>query len=916
MTAFGLGRAEDLPGRDAALAALAAVVADARAGQRGIALVLGEPGIGKSSLLRSAFADAEATVLWASGAESEAHVAHGVTDQLIRSSPLGEDDRGQLRDAMGADPLAMGAAMVSLVDRLDLGAAGPLVVVVDDAQWADHPSLLALTFAARRLRRDRAALVVACRPDGIAALPDALVRLVDDEGIRLPLEPLGRDEVRQVATAYVGHPVSSATAERLRAHTGGLPLHLRTLLEELPPGALSSDAELPAPRSFGTLVLGRLAGAPPAVEAVVMAAAVLEEPAGPDLLGRVSGVADVLTAIDEAVARGLLVTVPASTGRHRRHTTSHPLVRAVLLGDLPQRRRAELHQQAARALSGLASLRHRLAGSSGPDPALWEDAMATAASEAENGRPATAALLSRAAMRVASDPEARVRSLLEAIDRHLDAGQLDQAAELQALLGDEPADPRHHHVAGRLAYVLGPRRQAEAHLQAAWDGLVERAGSEAALPHLDPGARRLAGAVAAALAVLAVDRADGESGLRWARWAIDLDPVEAGRSSCAHLLAGASALTGRYDEGLAELDRLCAAVGSTPGPALADALSGRGLLHLWTHRLDDAAADFEHSLRLGCHGSFVGTETARCYLAEVRYRQGRWDDAVALAETAASVIDDTEQAWMAAIPHAAAARPLAARGHPATEAHLARAEQAAAGVGGVNAVLCQVSAIEVAACAQDVDRVLAIGDVLAGQPIDERIAPWRATYAEALAVKGRTDEAVAVAGELGATAATPLSAADHQRALAAVATATGSATDQVDVASVDPDAGPYVVARLRLARGRALRRAGHRRVATEQLEAARAGFERLGAEPWVQVVDTELEMTGLRPRRSTPSAGASLTPSEQAVARLVAQGMTNREVGQELIVSAKTVEHHLSRIYAKLGVRSRTELARAFPADP
>ncbi|MFP5255726.1 MAG: AAA family ATPase [Acidimicrobiia bacterium] len=917
MNAFGLGRTEALPGRDPALAALAAVVADARAGRRGVALVTGAAGIGKTSLLRAALTDVEATVLWASGADSEAHVAHGITDQLIRSSPLREDDRISLRAAMTADPLAMGAAMVSLVDRLDLAAAGPLVVVVDDAHWADSPSLLALTFAARRLRRDPAALVVACRAGEEHRLPAALVRLVDDEGVRLPLAPLGRDDVRRVAVEHTGRPISAAAAERLRSHTGGVPLHLRTLLEELPPGALLVEGELPAPRSFGTLVLSRLAGAGPSVEAVVMAAAVLEEPVAPALLARVTGVDEVLAAVDAGVERGLLVVVPGPDGLDRRVTTAHPLVRAVLLGDLSQERRTELHRAAAAALTGLPALRHRLSAASGPDRQLWGEAAAAAAAEGAGGRPATAALLSRMAVPVAPDRAARATSVLDAIDQYLDAGQLDQAAELRDRLEPDPSGPRHHHVAGRLAYVLGPRREARAHLQAAWDALVAEAGSEAGLPDLDAGARRTAAAVAAAAAVLAVDRADGDAGLRWARHAIDLDPLEAARGSTAHLLAGASALSGRYGEGLAELDRLCAAVSWVPGPAAADALSGRGLLRLWSHHLDDAAADFERSLRMGSHGSFVGRETARFYLAEVRYRQGRWDDAVALAETAASVIDDTDQRWMAAIPHATAARPLAARGHPAAAYHLDRAESASRELGGVSAVLTQVSAVEVAACANDLDRVVALGDALAGQPIDERIAPWRATYAEALVAKGRMEDAAAVAEELQVRATTPLVAADHLRARAALASSEGSLADLAGRAEpLAGVAGPYVGARLQLAIGRAARRAGHRRLAAEQLRRAGAAFEGLGAVPWAERAARELETAGLRPRRSPARTGAELTPTEQAVARLVATGLTNREVGEELIVSAKTVEHHLSRIYAKLGVRSRTELARAHPVDP
>jgi len=771
MTALHSKGSAGLPGRDAALAALAAVVADARAGRRGVVLLTGDAGMGKTSLLRAAFGVVEGTVLWASGAEGEAHVAHGITDQLIRSSPLGRDDREGLRASIGSDALAVGAAMVALVDRLDLGAAGPLIVVVDDAQWADHPSLRALTFAARRLRRDRAALVVACRGDGVDALPEVLVRLVDDEGTRLAVEPLGREDVRLVASEHMGHPVSVAVAERLRAHTGGVPLHLRTLLEELPLDALTADGALPAPRSFNTLVLGRLAGADPAVEAVVMAAAILEDPAPPALLGAVAGVADVLPAVDDAVERGLLTVLPAGRDLEVRLAVAHPLVRAALLGDLSQARKVGLHERAGATLAGLPALRHRLAAATGPDPVLWGDATAAAAREGSHGHAETAALISQLAIRIAPDPEARLLSALDAIDHHLDAGQLDQAAALRGELATASPAPRARYIAGRLAYVLGPRRESGPHLQAAWDELVARAGSEEALADLDPASRRLGGAVAAALAVLAVDRADGEGGVRWARRAIDLDPLEAARGSTAHLLAGASALSGRFDEGLAELERICAAAGDEAGPAAADALSGRGLLRLWCHDLGGAAADFERSLEMGRHGSFVGRETARFYLAEVRYRQGRWDEAVALAETAASVIDDTEQAWMAAIPHATAARPLAARGSTAAVEHLGRAEEAAERVGGVSAVLAEVSALEVAASGQDLKRVVELGDGLAGRPIDERIAPWRATYVEALAVKGRVDDAAGVVEDLGAMPATPLVQADLVRARTALAAA-------------------------------------------------------------------------------------------------------------------------------------------------
>jgi len=272
---------------------------------------------------------------------------------------------------------------------------------------------------------------------------------------------------------------------------------------------------------------------------------------------------------------------------------------------------------------------------------------------------------------------------------------------------------------------------------------------------------------------------------------------------------------------------------------------------------------------------------------------------------------------MAAIPHATAARPLAARGSSAAVEHLERAEGAAALVGGVSAVLAEVSALEVAAARHGHDDVVAVGDALAGRPIDERIAPWRASYVEALVVKGRVGDATAVVEELSAIPATPLVQADLVRARTALAAAAGFDLDALvdGAAELGDTAGPYPTARLELALGRALRRAGQRRAAAEHLHRARDRFDDLGAAPWSEVTARELEMAGLRPRRSTPRAGADLTPSEQAVARLVAKGLTNREVGEELIVSAKTVEHHLSRIYAKLGVRSRTELAGIYRAE-
>lgn len=881
-----------------------------------VVVVDGEAGIGKTSLLRAALVDSPALVIWASGDEAESDIDHGIIEQLVRAAPLPDPARKELQSTLGTDPLRTGAALVALVDSLELDPARPLVVVVDDAQWADPPSLRALTFAARRLRRDPVVLVVAVRTDGAHRVPAGLLRLADAEGARIHLEPLTRDDVRRLAEDRTGTAVSITAADRLRAHTGGSPLHLVTLLEELPDGALAAPGELPSPRSFSTLVLSRLVGCDRSVEALVMSVAVLGGAPPVATAAAVAELEDPLPALDDATTRGLLFTATAADGRVT-VSVAHPLVRAALLGDLPPGRRAELHRRAAAVVGGSAGLRHRLQGALGPDAPLWQEAMGAAAAEVAQGAHGAASAMLRQAARVAPTTEDRERSILDAADQLLLAGQLDEARSLRPAVDSAAPSARRSYVRGRFAYVVGPRRETRPLLGEAWTAILESAGGEAGLARLVGDERRLAGQVAAMRAVSCVDRADGDEAARWCRWALELAPPEAALASTAHMLAGAHALLGRLDVGLDELDHLVRTVVDAGDAAVADAHCGRGLLRLWSHDLVGAGEDLERSLASATRGaSFAARESARFYLAEVRYRQGRWDDAVLLAQTAASVADDSDQAWMAALPHATAARPLAARGEAAARDHLESALAATAAVGrGVGIVLTKVSALEVAACDRDHVRVTELARALQGAGIDERIAPWRASAVEALVAESHLEEAAALVAELGDGATTPLVISDTARATVTLAAARGEHS-AVDLAaetglSLDPDlVGLYPRARLELAAGRAWRRRGDRRRSVAVLEQARARFDALGARPWIDQVDREIAASGLRPARRAVAPGTDLTPQEQAVAQLVARGLTNREVGAELVVSAKTVEHHLSRIYTKLGIRGRTELAR------
>jgi DNA-binding NarL/FixJ family response regulator len=126
---------------------------------------------------------------------------------------------------------------------------------------------------------------------------------------------------------------------------------------------------------------------------------------------------------------------------------------------------------------------------------------------------------------------------------------------------------------------------------------------------------------------------------------------------------------------------------------------------------------------------------------------------------------------------------------------------------------------------------------------------------------------------------------------------------------------PFELALVEDAYGRYLRRAGERRAAAELLGRARDTYVRLGARPFLEPIERELQGCGLTPTRRRSPDPTRLTPQELAVARLVATGLTNREVAAELVVSVKTVEYHLGHVYQKLGVRSRTELAGQFAAS-
>ncbi len=886
-----------------------------------VVLVVGDPGTGKSFLVRDAVARSGAPAVVVEGDPAETGLDYGVLDQLVRRAPPGAPAVDDLVPAPTTDPLAAGATLMRFVDGLSL--VRPLVVVVEDAHWADRPSLDALTFAARRLRGDQAVLCVTCRADGLDRLPPGLLRLVDPSR-RIDLSPLDARAVAELAAHVTGARLPTAAAERLTAHTGGNPLHVTTLLRELPAGHLGTGAPLPAPRSYATLVLGRLAGCGAAARRLVEALAVLDRhPALTTVMvvaGLDPGSEEGLTALDEALAAEMVVLVEQPG--ERTLAFAHPLVGAAVRDDQSASRRQALHRAAGAVVSGAAGMRHRLAGCAGHDAAVAEEAGAVARSEAARGAYSSAARLWIEAARVSPDPAWRDDARLHALDNHLLAGDLAAARRDRAHLDEAVESPLRSFIAGRLAYVLGPRSDAEAHLGRAWQEVTR---------DVDPIDPELAARIAALRATTAVDRADGAAGLLWARRSLALAHGAAADCNPGHMLAMSCALEGQVRTGIEELSAVLAEPPDGP-VALTDLHLGRGVLRMWAHELGPAANDLAACLGTwGTGGVFVARETARFFLAELHHRAGRLDDAIVAAETAVSIVAETDQVWLAAFPHAIAVLPLAVRGEwDRADAHLAASRAAAAASeGGAAGLWAAVAAVRLAESRQDPAGVIAACEALGGTParrlprMDEAILPWRATFAEALAAVDRIDDARRILDWLerdtdGATNGLVL--ADVARARIVVDLAAGdlgaaaatAAAARMPAQAGPADPGPFARARLESAASRAWRAVGDADAAAAAATAARGRFESLRAAPWVAVVD-ELTVGGGR-RRPVPVSGAELTAQEQAVVHVVARGASNREAADELFLSVKTVEHHLSRAYAKLGVRSRTQLAGAIRA--
>ncbi|MEO6884703.1 MAG: AAA family ATPase [Jatrophihabitantaceae bacterium] len=887
-----------------------------------LALIQGQAGFGKTSLLTEFLSHIEPTALQATGEPDEKTLPYGVIGQLLRGVDL-TGRRALTRvvgnDPAGLDPLEVGS---DLLDFLATVGARGLVLTVDDVQWADPMSVRALVFALRRLRAERLLTVLCCRSDELDRLPIELQRLLGDAAVRIGLPALNVDETEALARAMNRTDLGRAVLTRVVEHSGGSPLYTRALLEEFSSAELGSDPRrpLPAPKSFSELVVSRVAACGPDGTALVHAAAILGDGAAMPVLIELGELSNPALAIEQAVAAALVADIVADGIVRFRH----PLVRSAVYHSIPASLRTGLHLRASRLIADtdrIGALRHRVSATTGTDRELAAEVAGLADLDAKAGWWVVAAERYKTAVRL-SDPtdEAVERYTLRMVECLALVGNPLATIAAERTISAHPRSALVDFALGRLRSISGDWDAAQELLDAAWTSVNPQTDVE------------LVARIASELARNAVMGGRGAAAFEWASHALSVTPPEmATDTDTMALMAVAMGIQGQAAQALEFMAGLPRHV-VNPSPAELGAIGGRGMLSLWNADLAQARTDLSAVVTAtGEHGPTHANLFARQYLADVEYRTGDWDIAIVEAEAGVAAARDLGNVWTLPMLHAVASLPHSARGNFAQAAvHVAAAAEHAAVVGDVpNRVWAVVAAARLAYASRDPDAVVAalqpMGELAALDGVREPgIQPWQPMHAAALIALGRFDQAAVVLEEAEFFAnsrqhSVQLLAVRRERCmlLAGQGNLNAALVLLKSAGALYPAvlALPFERAQFDLVSGRLLRLAGRKQAAIASLERARTALGMLRATPWLAEANHELAHLGGRPSARNRNGTTELSPHEVAVARLVTEGLTNREIASRLMISTKTVDYHLGHVYSKVGVRSRVQLTNRLVHD-
>lgn len=904
-----------LVGRDAEQRAVAQLFAGARVGHGGVLAVTGEPGIGKTALLDEIAAGAEGVrILRAVGTEAEQDVAFAALHLLLRPAlhlidaipepqAIALGAALALREGTAGDRFAIGAATLSLLCRY--AEEAPVAVIADDLQWMDRPSAEALTFAARRIDADPVAVLLAGRSGACEELVDGLDVL--------ELSGLGEDAAGELVRSLATESLTDEHVAGLLAATGGNPLALLELgrspelLDERAPGL---PPALPA--RLAALFSRRLALLDTSTRTALLVSVV----ANGDLqLTRAvcSRLGLGLTGLGPAERTGLAAVV------NGRIEVRHPLVRAAVYADADDRLRRDVHLAVADLLPVEDVERrawHLAEATWEPDPVVASLLSVVGDRAASRSAYTVASTAYERAARLSSDTDDWHLALCNAAEAAWRGGLPQRAVALLDEVGSRSVAPHTQSRSLRLRAQIAARSGSVAEAV----GILERAATDAPTP--DESVFLLAEALHAAF-YLADASVTGRLGERLSR------SVDRAVSPHARAIGLTAAGMSKVITGQGGFEELRAAV-----PLLAEHADPI------TH---PESLPWLLTTPLFLRDSGTGSELRRI-VDSVREQMG----VGLLPNVLFHVARDqaTAKAWQRASANYEEAIRLARETRQGTDLAMSLAGLAWLESRQGKGEACRAHAAEsVLLCAERGIRMgeawclFALGDLDLAEgnaraaadaflDVTRRLEEWNiadpdlfpaAELVDALLRLGQVEQAEAVARRFAAAARAkgrPWSSARAHRALGLVAD--NDSFDAHFEAALEGHADTrdlFEAARTQLAYGARLRRASRRVDARLQLRSALESLDELGADLWAQTASAELEATGEKVVRRASSGTESLTSQEMQVSVLLAEGRTTREAAAALFLSPKTVEYHLRKIYTKLGIHTRAELADLLLGD-
>ncbi|HVF53534.1 MAG TPA: LuxR C-terminal-related transcriptional regulator [Actinomycetota bacterium] len=913
----------EIVGRDRELAVIDRFFSMDRPGVRALSIE-GVAGVGKTTLWRQALIQAAPGVaaLSCRPAEPEAHLTFAALHDLLAPSvrqDLGDllpprrlalalalalDDTAQPEES--ADDLALSLAVMDLL-RIKAERGGVLVAI-DDAQWVDPASARALEFAFRRLHDCPIWIIVARRTDGETG-PFDIERALPSEAVtRLEVEPLSVAALHHLIRLDVGSILPRPQLLRVHEASGGIPLYALEMARSRDRSAGSRvGTPLAVPPRLEAIIDERIAEFPPDV---AFALAVLAASRRRSLAEFSVAFGEGFTMLlSDAKIQALLV-VESNAVR-----PSHPLWASRAYANLGPDKQREIHRRLASATEDIEErARHLFLATEGGDPLLAAELELAARNAAGRGAAIAAGELMEMSLLVTPpDEPAHVTRALSAADYHFASGDLRRSRELlQTIIDGHVEGPDRSDALWRLGVLIS---RSEAPPVAI--GMFEQALQEAGL---DTKRRLVIESWLASCKIAAGDfvgargHAEAASGLARSSGDHVMEAVAATHFAVADMLLG-----GGYR---AELWGLAVTLGEEEDllPFEWQPTGWHAMALKWADSLPSARECLTPRIAsLEERGDEGALPIALYHAAELECWAGRWDVAEEYAIRACDIAEQSGQQTVRSFALYPRALVVAYRGQVDeargfAEEGLRIAEQAATPPGFMlNASVLGFIDLTLGAYEACHQRLAPLVQVArfsgVGEPGVFRFLP---DVIEALTAVGEVSEASEILDHfenqarsvgrvwgLGAAARCRALLRAGEGDLSGAAAAASEARTHLESVEM-----PFELGRTLLIAGQIERRAKRKAAARELFQEATTIFEGLGAALWTEKAVGELKRTG-----TSAAGGPGLTPTEQRIAELVAAGKTNREVAEEMFVSPKTVEANLSRIYRKMGVRSRTELA-------